>query len=396
MQSSLYYEKYLDYLCQQKKAHRFRTLQSGDKLSRKGYIDFSSNDYLGLCGVRELIDAANDAALRYGTGSTGSRLLSGNYDLFEEFEQRIAKDKCTETALIMNTGFQTNVSLLSTLCHSSVLGEQAILFFDKLNHASLYQGALLGGAKIVRYNHSIEMLEAKLHEYRGDSRPKFIVSETVHGLEGDVLDLNRVIELAAEHGAFLYLDEAHATGLIGKNGYGLSTTVEMKNIPHIVSGTFSKAMCCFGAYVACDNVLKEYIVNKAGGFIYSTALPPMVIGAAFAAWKKIPFFNETRERLHKYGAILRISLSKMGFNIGNSTTNIVPVILGDEESVINAKEFLMKNGVVVSAIRPPTVPLGKSCLRIAINGLHTVYDVETLVDVMAKLVDAKILSNFSK
>lgn len=365
------YQKYLSTL---ESSYRLRKLQHNI-----GHIDFSTNDYLGLSKNKEVIEAAIATSQQYGVGATGSRLLSGNFSLIEELENQIAVDKNTEASLVFSSGFQANFSTLSAILDSTVLQAKPIVFFDTLNHSSLYQAIFLTKAELYRYRHNdINHLQNLLNEYKNDTRPKFIVTETVFGMDGDMIDLKEFIVLAEKYNAFLYLDEAHATGVFGKNGYGLSTNFNLQSVPHIVMGTFSKALGCSGGYIACDNIMKQYLINKANGFIYSTAPSPIVIGAALAAWKKIYHMTEQRQYLQNLGVCLRQSLRN--FNLGASTTHIIPIILENEEQTIKAKEHLYLQGIIVSAVRPPTVPINSSRLRIALTVNHTVNDLKNFIE----------------
>ncbi|HCJ11510.1 MAG: 8-amino-7-oxononanoate synthase [Verrucomicrobia bacterium GWF2_51_19] len=355
-------------------------------------LDFSTNDYLGLSRRKELLDAAIAAGRAYGVGATGSRLLSGNQFLFEALEMRIAVDKGTEAALVFNSGFQANISVLSSLLDEGVLKAKPLVFFDKLNHASLYSAVFLSGAELIRYNHNdIDQLSNLLDKHP-DDRPKFIVAETVFGMDGDVLPMQAVVDLAEKHSAFLYLDEAHATGIFGKNGYGLSTTVSLKKVPHLVMGTFSKALGVSGAYVACSEILKNYFVNHSQGFIYSTANSPMVIGAALKAWDIVRTMDADRSRLLELANTLRSQLQALGCDVGTSASHIIPVILGSEDAVMEAKHQLLKSGMLVSAIRPPTVPPNTSRLRIALTTQHTLQDIQRLVDALIPLMARQVKS----
>jgi 8-amino-7-oxononanoate synthase len=343
------------------------------------YLDFSTNDYLGFSRNPGLLEAAYAAGKRYGVGSTGSRLLSGNTPLFELFEARIAQDKHTEAALIFNSGYQANLTVLASLCDASVLGHRPLLFFDRLNHASLYQAASLSKAQLVRYHHQdLGHLRQLLTEFQEDPRTKFIVTETLFGMDGDVVDLDALVSLAKPFNTFLYLDEAHGTGLLGPLGYGLSTTLSLASVPHVIMGTFSKALGSFGAYIACSRTVKDYLINLCPGFIYTTALPPPVIGATAQAWEGLPQHLEIRDQLFRRAAALRLFLNAKGFDTGRSTTPIIPVILGDERKTVLAQQMLLEKGIHVSAIRPPTVPPGTSRLRIALTAHHRDADIQHL------------------
>ncbi|WP_339048754.1 8-amino-7-oxononanoate synthase [Candidatus Mesenet endosymbiont of Phosphuga atrata] len=343
-------------------------------------IDFSTNDYLGLSKSKVLFAAAKLAGEKFGVGSTGSRLLSGNKQIFEAFESQIAEDKKTESALILNSGFQANIAVLASLLDQSVLGNKPIVFFDKLNHASLYQAVFLSKAELIRYQHNdMDHLNSLLVKFESDPRAKFIVTETIFGMDGDVVPIDTVFALSKKHKAFLYLDEAHATGIVGDRGYGLSTKINLSEIPHLVLGTFSKALGCFGAYVACSYAVKDYLINKCSGFIYSTSLSPMIVGAAAKAWSLVQDLDNERQNLSLKAEDIRKRLKELGFNTGNSTTHIIPIILGDENMAITAKAELLKQGFIVSAVRPPTVPPGTSRLRIALNVSHSKSDLDHLI-----------------
>ncbi len=375
------YHKYYNML-QNKGKYR----QLPDTIFDTNFIDFSTNDYFGLSKSKVLFEAAKLAGEQFGVGSTGSRLLSGNKKIFEDLENQIAQDKESESALIFNSGFQANLTVLASLLDQSVLGNKPIVFFDKLNHASLYQAVFLSHAELVRYRHNdMDHLSNLLAKFKNDLRPKFIVTETIFGMDGDIVPIEEIFALSKEYEAFLYLDEAHATGIIGHDGYGLSTNVNLQEIPHLVLGTFSKALGCFGAYVACSNVIKNYLINKCSGFIYSTSLSPMIIGAAAKAWHLVRHLANQRKTLLFKAANLKNHLQNLGFNTGDSVTHIIPIILGDETTVINAKEKLLKHGLIVSAIRPPTVPTGTSRLRIALNVSHTESDLDHLVHVLQQI-----------
>jgi 8-amino-7-oxononanoate synthase len=346
-------------------------------------LDFSSNDYLGLSKHPELIQAAQDAALRYGVGSRGSRLVCGNYELLQEFESRIAADKGTEAAIIFNSGYQANQSVLSTLSHEKYLGEKPLLFFDKLNHASLYQAAFTNNAELIRYPHQdLDTLIALLEKHTIKNRPSFIVTETLFGMDGDVSDVKRLGAIAKQFGALLYLDEAHATGVLGDGGYGLSTIINTKDLPCVTMGTFSKGLGTSGAYIACSNIVKQYLVNHCPGLIYSTGLSPMVIGAAKAGWEMLPQLEDKRQSLLQMSCGLRGELQSLGLDTGLSTTHIIPIIVSDAEKALSIQAQLKQRKILVSAIRPPSVPSNSSRLRIALNINHTEEDLTKLINAL--------------
>ncbi len=383
------YQAYERYLATLQNNGRYRKLGRLSRESDSEFLDFSTNDYLNLSRNRDIIAAGEIAAETYGSGSTGSRLLSGNYRLCEEFEEAIATDKRSESSLIFNSGFQANMGTLASLLDSKILNEKPLVFFDRLNHASLYQAIFLSKAELKRYHHNdISHLESLLEKHKNDPRQKFIVTETVFGMDGDIAPLDQIVALARKFNLFLYLDEAHATGWAGVNGYGLSTTLDLHNIPHIVMGTFSKAIAVSGGYIACHSIVRDFIINRSASFIYSTAPSPAVVGAAFKAWSWVKSLDRERESLQSLGKGLRKMLKERGFNIGASQTHIVPIILHEEDRCLKIEEALFREGIRVSCIRPPTVPPGSSRLRIAVTAKHTQKDLERLVETLTIAMEA--------
>lgn len=375
------YEKVLNEL---KNRNLYRELRDFGLLEKASdFIDFSTNDYLCLSKRVELLENALLYGEKYGIGATGSRLLSGQNDAFVELEKKIALKKKTEAALVFNTGFQTNISALSCLLDKSNFNERPLVFFDRLNHASLYDAAFLSDCELIRYKHNdMNHLSDLLAQYEYSPKAKFIVAETVFSMDGDMLPIADVVALAERYGAFLYLDEAHATGIFGENGYGLSTTVDMSNVQYVIMGSFSKAIGCSGGYIACSQFLKNFIINKSRGFIYSTANSPIIIGAISAAWDLLEFFDEGRIKLLNIANHLRHLLTSNGFKVGTSTTQIVPVFCGSEKNVDFLKNKLLEQKIIVSAIKPPTVPHNSSRLRISLNISHTESDIALLLDIL--------------
>ena len=343
------------------------------------FLDFSSNDYLGLSKNQDVIKAASDAAQKYGVGGTGSRLLSGNFSLLNEFESRIAKDKGTETALIFNSGYQANQSILATLANEKYLNKKSILLFDKLNHASLYNA--VANNELIRYPHQdLNKLIVILEKYSKSDRPKFIVTESLFGMDGDLSDVKKLYEIAEQFNAFLYLDEAHAPGVFVENGYGLVSGQENC----LSMGTFSKGLGCSGAYIACSNIIKKYLLNYCPGIIYSTAVSPMVVGAAKAAWEMLPQFEEKRKSMLIIAKNLRQSLQAIGLETGLSNTHIIPIIMADTNQAVTIQSYLKYNGILVSLVRPPSVT--SSRLRIALNTNHTESDIAKLIQILKSII----------
>lgn len=337
----------------------------------EGGLDFSGNDYMGLARRPELAEAACAAGRRYGSGATGSRLLSGNTPIHEALEARIAADKGSEAALTFATGYQTNAACIAALLDRSVLGAEPLVFSDRLNHASMHLGCQLAGARQLRYHHlDLDHLKVLLERHTNEDRPRVILSESVFGMDGDMADVAALQTLALSHGALLYIDEAHATGVFGPRGYGLCEAVDLAPST-VVMGTMSKALGVSGGYVACSRLVRDYLVNRAGGFIFSTAPSPLVIGAALRAWELLPELGAERAALLDHAERLRRGLRGLGLDTGASVTQIVPVILGSPERTLAARDKLAAQCIRVSAVRPPTVPQGASRLRIGLSAAHT-------------------------
>lgn len=338
-------------------------------------INFSSNDYLGLSRHPLVVQRGREFLQKYGAGATASRLICGTHPGFARVEERLAELKGVEKALVFNSGFQANASLLGTLAnrHSLVLA-------DRLNHSSLIEGARSSGAKVQRFRHNdLEHLCQLLQESRArDYSRVLIASESVFSMDGDRSDIEALVQLAQEFGALLVVDEAHATGVVGPQGMGLTCC---KGVDLIV-GTFGKACGSFGAYIACGERLWQYIINCCPGFIYTTALPPAVLGAVDAALELIPQMQESREELHRKADFVRCRLNEAGWGTGHSTTPIVPVLIGEEDKTLALAQWLETHGVLAVAIRPPTVPQGQSRLRLTLSVLHSWEHVEHLVELL--------------
>lgn len=373
-------KKYVDLL---KEKHLARALCLKDSAP----LDFSHNDFFGLSQSPVVIEEALRAAKASGVGSTGSRLLSGNRPFFHAFEKQIANDTNTEQALLFSSGYQANSTVLKTLLQLSAETEHPpLVFFDKFNHRSLYDSILQTHAKIIRYPHAnYEALEAQLKKHAHLPNLKFIVCESLYGMDGDIVDLKKIADYAKEYQAFLYIDEAYGMGLLGKNGYGLSSTIDFNHVSYLIMGTFSKALGGQGAFVGCSQAVSEYLLNRCPGFFYSTAPSPMLMGAAQAAWSCLATLEAERQKIFRLGELLRTQLKALGFDTGLSNSFIVPIILGKELHALKAQKYLKERGILVSAIRPPTIPPGTSRLRIAINCMHHEKDITQLIEGLKNL-----------
>jgi 8-amino-7-oxononanoate synthase len=346
-------------------------LASGGRIVRDGrtMLDASSNDYLGLSHHPALIERAREWTARLGTGTAASRLVTGTIDAHLAVETKVAAFKGCEAALLFASGWQANAAVLAALLKAA---PDTSLFTDRLIHASLHAGA--AAHRQIRFRHNdMDHLEALLAGHEGG--PKLIVTESVFSMDGDIADLGRLAELARAHDAFLYIDEAHATGVLGPRGAGLAG-----GRADLVMGTFSKALGGFGAYVAGSRLLIDYLINACGGFIFSTAPPPAMLGAIDAALDLVPGMDAERARLAGHGDRLRARLNAAGIDTGASATQIVPAIVGTADDALALAEGLEADGVLAAAIRPPTVPAGTSRLRLALRATHGEDDIERLAD----------------
>lgn len=352
---------------------------------RNTWLDFSSNDYLLLSQHPEVIEAGHRCAQQYGAGATGSRLLSGHLPCFEELEAQVADFKHSPAALVFSTGYQANASVLSTLLSKSLWDQPPCVFTDRLNHASLHHACNLAGLKQQRFRHNDMGHLAELLNQTPVDTPKIIATETVFGMDGDLLPVEELAQLALAHQATVYLDEAHATGVWGPEGRGLGAiqhpAIESLKArgQWIVMGTFSKAVGVSGAYVACSAAIKEYLINQCGGFVYSTAPSPFVVGAVQHALTLIPQMSAEREALKQQAEAFRQAAHAAGWSTGSAQTHIVPLIVGEADQAMALKFKLLESQMVVSAIRPPTVPPHTARLRLALNVSHTASDWERVL-----------------
>lgn len=342
----------------------------------KKLVNFSSNDYLGLAKHPFLIAQSHEFAKRWGTGSGSSRLVCGNFAIYEQLENQLAQFLGKETALIMGTGFQANATLLEALLDTSVLRSEPLVFCDKSCHASIYQG-LLGLQKLQRFHHNnLDHLQKLLEKFTSSAQPKFILAESIYSMDGDQADLNRLIELAEQYHAVLYIDDAHAVGIYGPAGWGKAAAFGTKI--DLIVGTFSKALGSFGAYLGCSHALREYLIHRCKGLIYSTALSPPILGAISAAIELMPSLKHEREHVVRLGALLRDFLDDNQLSYGPADTHLVPWIIGSAEKTRLAAQLLEEQGILAIPIQYPTVPANKSRIRFCVSALHSENDLELL------------------
>ncbi|MFV1951454.1 MAG: 8-amino-7-oxononanoate synthase [Nitrospinota bacterium] len=358
---------------------RLRLLE-GEQSSRvringKEVILLSSNNYLGLTSHPDLKERAIDAIKRYGCGAGASRLISGNMELHERTEKRIAEFKRTESALIFNSGYTANIGVIAALCSKG-----DIVISDKLNHASIIDGSLISRADTKRYPHKdIHALEKALRNSSGYRR-RLIVTDGIFSMDGDIAPLPEIVKLAERYSAILMLDDAHATGVLGANGRGTGEYFGLEKGIDIQMGTLGKALGGFGAYIAGEKRLTDFLINKCRSFIYTTALPPSVLASTLAALDIIENGHDMRTRLWGNVKHLRDGLIRLGFDTMGSETQIIPVLTGDAATTVKISEMLFEEGIYVQGIRPPTVPEGSSRLRITVMATHSLNDLDKALE----------------
>ncbi len=351
-------------------------------------INFSSNNYLGLAGHPALIERAREWTGLWGVGAGASRLVTGTFDLHERVEAKLAAFKGTEAALVFNSGYQCNSAVLPALFDPDMLGAPPLVFTDRLIHASMHHGCRSAGVRQIRFRHNdLDHLDSLLKAHAGTAGVRFILTESVFSMDGDRADLGGLADIAERHDAFLYVDEAHATGVLGPKGAGL--TGEIPGRVELIMGTFSKGLGGFGAFVACSHLMRAYLINRCAGFIYSTALPPAVLGAMDAALDLVPGMDAERERLAASAQVLRDALHAAGIDTGASASQIVPAMIGDAGAAVEASRILEDNGILGVAIRPPTVPAGASRIRFALSAEHGPEQMETLLAAIPALLSAR-------
>lgn len=332
----------------------------------------SSNNYLGLANNEEVKKAAIDGINEFGLGSGGSRLTTGSYDLHKKLEERIAKFKNCEAALIFNTGYMANVGVISAICD-----ENYYIFSDELNHASIIDGCKLAKGKIIVYKHNnMEDLYDKISTI--NPTKGIIVTDSVFSMDGDIANIPEIVKIAKGFNLLTVVDDAHATGVIGKNGRGSSEYFNCK--VDITIGTLSKAVASEGGFVCADEYIIDYLKNKARSFIFSTALSPGIINGAIKSFELIESTDRV-QRLNNNIKYINKKLNEIGIETGeNRDSPIIPIFIGDEDLAMNTSKSLLENGIYIPAIRYPTVPLNKSILRMTIMSTHDKKDLDIVVD----------------
>lgn len=364
------YEYFKEQLDAKVQNHNLRTLKEycpidavRVKRDDKEYLMMASNNYLGLTFDPRVIEGAPKGTKQYGTGSGGSRLVSGTFPLFTELENELAKFKNTEKALVFNTGYMANVGTIS-----AIADKNTIIFSDALNHASIIDGCRLSRGSVKAYSHcDVDELKYLLKQVDCNAR-KLIVTDGVFSMDGDIAPLDKLYELSRDYNALLMVDDAHATGTIG-NGHGTAAYFNLEKEIDIQLGTLSKSLGSVGGYVAANSTIIDYLVNTSRSFIFSTALSPADIGAALAALQVLETDASVLGRLQENVNYMADQLISMGIDATNETP-IFPILIGRNEDTLAVSEYLYEAGIIGTAIRPPTVPIGESRIRLTVTAAH--------------------------
>lgn len=348
-------------------------------------IDFASNDYLGLATDRRVAEAAATALGQGQVGATAARSIAGNHPLHEALEEELARLKHAEAALLFQSGFAANAGAIPALA-----GRGDVIYSDVLNHASIIDGCRLSRAVTRTFPHrDLAALAALLAEDAGRYRRRFIVVEGVYSMDGDLFPLERLVPLAREHGAAIYLDDAHATGVLGESGAGSAEHWGVVEHIDVSMGTLGKALGVAGAFVAGSRVLRDFLLNRVRSFIFTTGSPPALAAAALTALRILREEPWRRERLRANASRLRAGLAALGHPLDEGMPgHIVPLVVGEAERATEAGTALRDRGFLVGVVRPPSVPLGQSRLRITLSAMHTEGHIDGLLQALA---DARAL-----
>ena len=378
------YKKYKEEIeiLKQNDSYRFlRETNSNGKtieFEGKNFINFSSNDYLGISSDRDLWNQfLSDLPNDFLGGSCSSRLLSGNSKYYTELEQILAGIYQSESAMLFNSGYHANIGILPTLTT-----EKDLIISDRLIHASIIDGIRLSKAKTSRYHHNdLAHLEEILQKERKNHENVFIVTESVFSMDGDLANLEKLVELKKKYSAFLYLDEAHAIGVYGEQGLGLCESGRVIDEVDFIIGTLGKAMASQGAFLICNKVIKEYLVNKMRSVIFTTALPPVSLLWTKRVFEKSVRMKIKRDHLLRLAEYFREKLRELGMQT-RGESQIVPVIIGGNSDCIRVAEKLREQGCFLLPVRPPTVPMGTARLRFSLTADMCESDLDKVIDVL--------------
>jgi len=365
----------------------YHAIESGQdtvvKMKGKEILMFGSNSYLGLTNHPELVKAANEAIQKYGTGASGSRLMNGNLDLHVELEEKLANFVNKPAATVFSTGFQTNLGVIS-----SIVGRNDFIILDEKNHASIIEGSRLTFAKTLKYRHNdMDSLEKLLRKTDRD-QTTLIVVDGVFSMEGDIARLDKICDLADKYGASVMVDDAHALGVIGENGSGTASHYGLTDRTDLIMGTFSKSLASLGGFIAGDFDTINYIKHNARSLLFSASIPPSAAATVLKALDVIKAEPNRLKNLWDNTDYARKCLAQEGFDLGESTTPILPIFIGEDVNTFKYATWLLKNGVYVNPIVHPAVDKGRAILRFSLMATHTKPQIDFAVE---KIVNCRKL-----
>jgi len=352
--------------------------QTHMQINGQDYLTFCSNDYLGLANHPEIIKAFKQAADKYGVGSGAAHLINGHSIEHQKLEEELAVFTGRERALLFSTGYMANMGVVNALMERS-----DFLFADRLNHASLIDAGILSKANMRRYAHNDIDALTKLYVRKNEQNPvanSMILTDGVFSMDGDIAPVRQLAEIAAQQQAWLMVDDAHGFGALGNKGAGLleQENLLQQDVP-VLMATLGKAIGTAGAFVAGSNDLIEYLIQTARTYIYTTAIPPALAAATRASLKIVQRDSHRREKLNQHIQQFKNGANEIGIQLMASDTAIQPIMIGSTEQAIKISERLQKNGILVTAIRPPTVPEGTARLRVTFSAEHSKEDIDILL-----------------
>ncbi len=381
-----FYERISDELNELKRLDRYRVLpdipaRNGKKIEINGklLLNLSSNDYLGLGDDRAMLEGYGTQFRKgsYAMTSSSSRLLTGNHPLYDQLEKALALLYGRESAMVFNSGYHANIGILPALCN-----RHDLVLSDRLNHASIIDGMKIAEAPYQRYRHrDYDHLEELLAAAAGRYRQIFIVTESVFSMDGDLADLFRLVALKEQYGAFLIVDEAHGVGVFGERGLGLCETAGMVQRIDIITGTFGKALASTGAFAVMGALVKEYLLNTMRSFIFTTALPPVILGWSLLTLQRQTSMSTERAELLKLAARLRRELILRGCDVPGES-HIVPVVTGSNALAVALAARLSNAGLLCMPVRPPTVPEHGARIRISLRSILEWEDIERIPEII--------------
>ncbi len=389
-----YFKKYLDFLHAESlypTIHEMTGFSYEPRVTVNGktYLSFSSNNYLGLAGHKDIKQSVKDGVDRYGIGSGGTRLVSGTLDIQVEFERMLAHYLDCEDTITFSSGYLANVGVIRMLVdpfpYFSIFPEKlGVIISDELNHASIIDGVRLAKASRVVYKHSdMAELEALLKKYQ--DRRKLIITDGVFSMDGDLANLKVITQLAKKYDAVLMVDDSHAVGVLGPHGKGTAHLLGVEKDVDVIMGSFTKAFGNIGGFIGAKKNITEYLRITARSYIFSDPIPPALVAGLITTTKLIIEGDHLREKALRNSQILRSGLIEAGFTVYGTDTTIIPLIIGDERKAINFSKALTDNGIIATCVRRPVVLPGKERMRFSVMASHNEADVQELLRVCKKI-----------